>query len=357
MKYDPFARGQYPVGVRTLELTDSGRADRSVPLEVWYPAAPQHVGHDLTAGTQDLYAIFGLHRVRQAAVRDAAAAERACPLVVFSHGMAGHRRQSTFLCTHLASHGYVVAAPDHGGSTLADLVALAMRIGHGALPADIEAELFAHVLACPADVRLVIERAAQRGLGVDLGLDLAAGVGVAGHSFGGFTALVAAAADTRVTAVAALAPAGGPGPLESAILTRALSLDFGGRVATLYLALDRDSVLPLAGVAALHERTPPPSRLFVLPGGDHMHFCDRAESSHEFFRRLPPVGVFAELMRRLPPFAELVPAEHGYAFANGLSLAQFDARLAKSPEAAAFLTRAVAAFAARGITIRAEAGR
>lgn len=35
------------------------------------------------------------------------------PVVLFSHGLGGYRLQSSFLMTHLASWGYVVAAPDH----------------------------------------------------------------------------------------------------------------------------------------------------------------------------------------------------------------------------------------------------
>jgi Platelet-activating factor acetylhydrolase, isoform II len=40
-------------------------------------------------------------------------AGEARPLVIFSHSSGGNRRSSTFLCEHLASHGYVVAALDH----------------------------------------------------------------------------------------------------------------------------------------------------------------------------------------------------------------------------------------------------
>ena len=42
------------------------------------------------------------------------------PIALFSHTSAGHRRQSSFLCRHLASHGYVVAAVDHTGNTARD---------------------------------------------------------------------------------------------------------------------------------------------------------------------------------------------------------------------------------------------
>src|SRR5262249_27794141 len=56
----------------------------------------------------------------QDAVRDAAPRAGRFPLVAFSHGYGGHRRQSTFLCTHLASHGYVVVSADHAGNTVLD---------------------------------------------------------------------------------------------------------------------------------------------------------------------------------------------------------------------------------------------
>jgi predicted dienelactone hydrolase len=46
--------------------------------------------------------------------------DAARPLVLYSHHSAGHRRAATFLCTHLASHGYVVAAPDHSQPVVAE---------------------------------------------------------------------------------------------------------------------------------------------------------------------------------------------------------------------------------------------
>jgi predicted dienelactone hydrolase len=47
------------------------------------------------------------------AVRNATAQPGTYPLIIFSHRSGGDRRQSTFLCTHLSSHGYLVAALDH----------------------------------------------------------------------------------------------------------------------------------------------------------------------------------------------------------------------------------------------------
>ena len=353
LKYVPFERGPHPVGVHTEKILDPQRAQREVELECWYPAAARHRGEDLAPASQDLHAIFGVHQVRQAAVRGAEPLSGSHPLVLFSHGIAGHRRQSSFFCTHLASHGYVVLAPDHGGQTLSDLVSLVMRIGVGNLPTDVEQLLFTQVEDRPRDLGLVLDQLDAGALRLPCTPDRTR-VGATGHSFGGFTALALAARDARVRSVVAMAPAGGAGLLAHPTLTAALRLDFGSRVSTLYLAGSRDTLLPIAGIEALYRQTSEPVRMFVLPNADHMHFCDRAESSHEFFRRLPPVGILRDVMQRLPAFAELVPAVHGYAFANALGLAQLDASLGASAEAEAFLAQeAEGAFAARGIEVRA----
>src|SRR5713101_1984604 len=107
--YDPFIRGPFPVGVRTGQAIDTTRQDRPLPCEVWYPAAVQYAGQDVAAATQDTFPVLpDVPPVRQAAVRDAVAHPGVYPLIAFSHSSGGHRRQSTFLCTHLASHGYMV---------------------------------------------------------------------------------------------------------------------------------------------------------------------------------------------------------------------------------------------------------
>ena len=37
MSDDPFARGPFPVGVRTIELRDARLAAGPTPAEIWYP--------------------------------------------------------------------------------------------------------------------------------------------------------------------------------------------------------------------------------------------------------------------------------------------------------------------------------
>lgn len=136
--YDPFARGTHPVGVRSETWTDTGRG-RTFGVEIWYPAVAGHAGDDLDPATQDAYPAIWIAGdmdpanpplIPQAAVRDAAPAALPGQLVLFSHGYAGHRREGTYLCTHLASHGYVVVSADHPGSTSWEIDA--MMAGGGA---------------------------------------------------------------------------------------------------------------------------------------------------------------------------------------------------------------------------------
>ena len=119
--YDPFVRGRFPVGVRTIEARDAVR-DRLFPCEIWYPAAAHHAGRDLAPDTWDSFAVPRSDALRsQTAVRDATAQPGTYPLIMLSHPSGTHRRTATFLCTHLSSHGYVVAALDHSEVVTAEL--------------------------------------------------------------------------------------------------------------------------------------------------------------------------------------------------------------------------------------------
>src|SRR5262249_56282777 len=90
--------------------------------------------------------------VMRDAVRDAGPRPGSYPLVMFSHGFGGHRRQSTFLCTHLASHGYVVAACDHTGNTLFDVARFAMAARSGTPIPDTGTMLQDFIATRPPDV-------------------------------------------------------------------------------------------------------------------------------------------------------------------------------------------------------------
>jgi hypothetical protein len=91
---------------------------------------------------------------------------------------------------------------------------------------------------------------------------------------------------------------------------------------------------------ALLARTPSPKRMAVLTNADHMHFCDRADVLHEWVRTLPlppALQSLLSLLRSIPPMSELCPAEHGYRFVRGLTLAHMDAVLKENEAASKWL--------------------
>ncbi len=109
-------QGPYEVGVTTLELDDR-------QVEVWYPTRPAAVRgaeHDAyfirdftSPAVQSLLPPEINPPFETQAYRDVDAANgRRFPIVLFSHGALSFRLQSTFLTTHLASWGFVVASPD-----------------------------------------------------------------------------------------------------------------------------------------------------------------------------------------------------------------------------------------------------
>lgn len=352
MKYDPFARGPHAVGVRTVDLSDPARS-RYLPVEVWYPASEKYAGQDTEAATMDHYELLpGFPPGKQAAVRGAEAASGRFPIVLFSHGFGGHRRQSTFLCTHLASHGYVVAAMDHTGNTIIDLAQITLQVMMGE-PMPDPGPMVAELIALrPADVSFVLDRLLAGDLGIDPASLDADRIGMAGHSFGGWTTLMAASRDRRIRAALALAPAGGKTHMPAEALIEALDFAWGRDVPTLYLVADKDSLLPLEGMRELYGRTNSTKRMIVLGNSDHMHFCDEVEAIHEMFRMMPPPGPFAEIARNLPAASELCPGLHAYDFNRGLGLAHMDAVLRGNEEAAAFLAGDVpAVFEERGIRV------
>jgi dienelactone hydrolase len=171
----PFgSAGPYPVGrtVRTPIRPGPDGRPRAVQVAVWYPAAP---GGPTTATEWE-----------RPPARDAPH-----PLVVFSHGYRGNPFGSALFLAHLATHGFVVAAPYHrdcGPCTPAE----ARQQAEDRLT-DVSAAL--DDLLDPEPDDPILERLVD-----------GERVGVAGHSFGGWTALTVLERDPRVRAGLALAP-------------------------------------------------------------------------------------------------------------------------------------------------------
>jgi predicted dienelactone hydrolase len=124
-------RGNYSVGVRTLQLVHHGqvdilhfdkstgkapRYDRPLTVEIWYPAVipsgqMESTTYQMAMPSGATFPIAGK------ALRDAPPSSSGpFPLVVVSHGYPGSRFFLSYLTENLASKGYIVAAIDHTDS-------------------------------------------------------------------------------------------------------------------------------------------------------------------------------------------------------------------------------------------------
>ena len=286
--FDFAARGPWAVGVLETEIASPGDpldAERHLPCEVWYPAAEGEVARD------DASHPLGL---THQATHGLAPHSAPCPLIAFSHGNSGLRQQSTFLTTHLASWGFVVAAPDHLGNTFSEMIELP----------DEKARREVHLRARaqrPSDLSAVIrtivdeghERHALPGVRQD-------SIGVLGHSYGAWTTLKMAAIDPRIASLCCLAPVS-----EVFVGRRAFEageLPLPESVASLVIAAKDDVLVDFdTSILPLFERLGPSAELEVLDRADHFHFCDGLELLHKMHENTPRSG----LPRPPRPLAEL----------------------------------------------------
>lgn len=236
--------GPYAVGTFSVMLVDQGRQElysgtpnepRRLMVQFWYPAEPQP---DATYGpwveNPEVIApaiaeflgfpSFFLDHLKyangNAYPRPALAARNdPYPLLLFSHGWSGFRAQNTFQMVSLASHGYVVAAPDHAYGAIATVFAdgkvaynnpMALPTGKG-LPED-EFMTAAYLLGeqWSGDLSFILDSLTE----IDPNSDLAIfqnhldfeRIGALGHSTGGGAALQFCVQDSRCQAVLGMDP-------------------------------------------------------------------------------------------------------------------------------------------------------
>ncbi len=118
--------GPYEVGLREVELEDG------TPVALFYPAEEEAATVDravydmrdfLPEGDRDLISdedapIFEMNAAMDADI----SGDGSFPVVLFSHGLAGYRYQSSTLLVHLASWGFVVASAEHKERNLAHVL-------------------------------------------------------------------------------------------------------------------------------------------------------------------------------------------------------------------------------------------
>jgi predicted dienelactone hydrolase len=167
-------RGIYPVGTREFNIET---ADHAVDITVWYPAlslngAKEEITYKISAKVG--FAAGASQPVSGRAIPNATpdTAHAPYPLVIYSPGLAGWSQASSYLLEHFASYGFVVISSDPRGETFE--------------------EFWQGAATRPIDTRLMINYADKltASSAEMLGLIDMDHVAVAGHSSGGWTALV-----------------------------------------------------------------------------------------------------------------------------------------------------------------------
>jgi len=326
----PDELGPYAVGRVTFPVVDPARNDRTLTVDAWYPVDPESADgfpfsvYDLVfAGLPSTAAFDG----------PPVSTDGPFPLVVFSHGNNGIRFQSFFLMEALASHGFVVVAPDHAGNTAGDLVLPGPPIPFQAKDR-------------PLDISLVITRMLEKNDDAsDAFFDSLDGIriGVMGHSFGGFTTMAMATGfqdvppDPRVRVLVPISPAvGGLSDEQLASVDRPL-LVLGGTA---------DITVPVE---------PSNTRTFELPVARPRYRVDILDAGHnsftnicDFFDVLLGAGVPANLLEFLLGSADegcgpdLIPIEEAQRLTNLYAVSFMARHLGFDPRYRRYLNRAYA---------------
>ena len=204
--------GPHPVGNARTTMRDRSGA-RMLPVEIWYPAAESaraaaSAGQSMNAfeaGAPNATMLSGLvssapatcirAQTHSAPAPAAATSATPWPAVVFSHCHGCVRFDVAAIAERLASHGIVVAAPDHLADTLWDTTLPGIGEPYLSVRASdvssvLDRLLDATATEVPADLRGHID---------------AAHVGVMGHSYGALTTGAVVLSDSRFIAAMAIA--------------------------------------------------------------------------------------------------------------------------------------------------------
>ena len=284
---DPAERGPYAVGLIKTTFERTSRIDdapRKLETWIWYPTAA------------------AVDNTTPAADAAPATDGGPFPIVVFSHGSGGQPNFYKYVTEHLASWGFVVVAPPHPGNTSADCFPCA------------GASITTSARERPTDVTFVLDQIVA--LKDDPAQPLGAIIdpsrtALAGHSFGGWTAIFAGAGGP-FDAIVSMATG-----LPELLLARAATV----RVPTLLLGSAKDELIAPASMAKLYAALPSDiSKTYVsFPEGHHLTFSDRCFGC-----------------------APALPEQHGHDLVNRYTIAFLETYVVGDARYAHYLTEDVA---------------
>jgi predicted dienelactone hydrolase len=219
----PAPTGSQRVGTRVMQVTDGNRVDpflangskRELMLRFWYPSSVDAACSRAAYTSPEVWSYFSelaelpLPTVRTNSCLDAAVANGAHPIILFSHGLTGTFTDYTFLFEDLASRGYIVVSVDHTYEATAVAFAdgrIAKSVYGSHLTRIVRLDEAALSLAESVrlgDLQFVVDELQRLNARWDgpfaAHLDIAA-IATAGHSLGALTALQALESDARIRA-------------------------------------------------------------------------------------------------------------------------------------------------------------
>lgn len=246
--------GTYGSGVTTLLVINpksttpaqgkcTRKPTRKLLTEVWYPAQNPSSYEDRNAAP--------------------AVSEKGFPLILFAHGLGSTRIETKYLGMHLASHGYIVAAPDFPLSNA--------ETPCGISSDDVAGQVSDIIHLSSSFGRILTKSGGSVGKKLAAGLD-SSRVGLAGYSLGGTTVVMAGEIDVSVKAVATLAPAACPLYLPNAPQQKKPAL----KMPSLIVHGSVDGVLPIErNTKPLFKASAKPKYLVTIQNGTHAGFLNR----------------------------------------------------------------------------------
>jgi predicted dienelactone hydrolase len=277
----PEKRGPFVVGNRSFYLTDDSRSlgcgdgKRVLLTEVWYPAAdhaatlPEHYTRgfllDRWDEAQRVVGIDGgkmLINLPTRSYRDAPLHPRATrmPVLIFSHGFMSTRFQNYTMASYLASHGYLVVAPDHVCNAAVTLTP--DRVVRGSM-----FSMLTTIGQRAGDLRFLMDTFTRNPPAEFAGRVDPDRLALWGHSMGGFSASDKTTSDPRVKALLQIASFGFP---YVPPWVKAPSMYFWG--------LEDKIIAPLEGLHRQSRRhMPKPRYLLNFRDTGHFAFADLCE--------------------------------------------------------------------------------